>query len=183
IPPVSPRPTGRGACIATPGSRARSPWLSRGRRTPTPGRRWGAAARGSRRRGGRRHRERGTALVLGGVRLVQKAGAELAPAVYGDRRLRDVERVDYQPPGFFVVFAGRPGSAAAGAPAGGGGSDPALAATDLAHGFVVTNASGEARIVSAPSAGFVQSLAPGASARIAPAEAGELELHVLGASV
>jgi hypothetical protein len=134
--------------------------------------------------------EPGTALVFGSVRLVPKAGAEFAPAGYGDRRLRDVERVDYQQPGFCVVFAAGPGSEAVApasialeARAGRVRFEPAVAATDLAHGVVVTNESGEARIVSAPSAGFVQSLAPGASARIAPAEAGELELHVLGASV
>ena len=53
----------------------------------------------------------GRALVFGSVRLVPKAGAELAPAAYGDRRLRDVERVDYQQPGFSVVFADASGSA------------------------------------------------------------------------
>ncbi len=136
------------------------------------------------------HAEPGTALVFGSVRLVPKAGAEVAPAAYGDRRLRDVKRVDYQQPGFSVVFADGAGSGAAGpanlaleAPAGRVRFAPAFAATDLAHGVTITNASGEARIVSAPSAGFVQSLAPGESAHIAPPDAGELELHVLGASV
>ena len=131
----------------------------------------------------------GSALVFGSVRLVPKAGAELAPAAYGDRRLRDVERVDYQQPGFSVVFSDAAGGATA-APAslaleersGRVRFAPAYAATDLSRGVVVMNASGETRIVSAPAAGFVQALAPGESARIAPAEAGELELHVLGAS-
>jgi len=133
--------------------------------------------------------EPGTALVFGSVRLVPKAGAEVAPAAYGDRRLRDVERVDYQQPGFSVVFAAGPGSGAVAparialeARAGGVRFAPDVSASDLAHGVVVTNASAETRIVSAPSAGFVQSLAPGESAQIAPPEAGELELHVLGAN-
>lgn len=135
------------------------------------------------------HADPETALVFGSVRLVPKAGAELAPATYGDRRLRDVERVDYQQPGFSVVFADVTGSGASAAPAlaleersGRMRFAPVYAATDLSRGVVVTNASGETRIVSAPAAGFVQALAPGESARIAPAEAGELELHVLGAS-
>ena len=128
-----------------------------------------------------------TALVFGSVRLVPKAGTELAPASYGDRRLRDVERVDYQQPGFSVVFAGAGGAGAAPAAlvlearAGRVRFAPAVAATDLGGGVEITNASGAAQIVSAPAAGFVQSLAPGATARVAPAEAGELELHVLGA--
>ena len=128
-----------------------------------------------------------TALVFGSVRLVPKAGAELAPAAYGDRRLRDVARVNYQQPGFAVVFAAAGGAGAAPAAlvleehAGRVRFAPAHAATDLGGGVEITNASGETRIVSAPAAGFVQSLAPGATARVAPAEAGELELHVLGA--
>jgi hypothetical protein len=133
----------------------------------------------------------GTALVFGSVRLVPKAGAELAPAAYGDRRLRGVERVDYQQPGFSVVFAdGAGGSAAASSPAalvleeraGRVRFAPDYAATDLARGVEITNASAESQIVSAPAAGFVQALAPGRKAHVAPTEAGELELHVLGAS-
>lgn len=130
-----------------------------------------------------------TGLVFGSVRLVPKAGAELAPAAYGDRRLRDVERVDYQRPGFSLVFANAARNGAPAAPAAVALEEhagrvrfaPAHAATDVAGGVEITNASGETRIVSAPAAGFVQSLAPGATARVAPVEAGELELHVLGA--
>jgi hypothetical protein len=136
--------------------------------------------------------EPGTALVFGSVRLVPKAGAERAPASYGDRRLRDVARVDYQHPGFSVVFADAAGAPAAAAlapaalaleaRAGRVRFAPAVAATDLAHGVAVSNRSGETRIVSAPAAGFVEALAPGETAQIAPSEAGELELHVLGVS-
>ena len=130
----------------------------------------------------------GSALVFGSVRLVPKAGAERASASYGDRRLRDVERVDYQQPGFSVVFAdaaggvvGAPASLVLESRAGRVRFAPALAATDLARGFDVTNGSGAAQIVSVPAAGFVRSLAPGETAHVAPAEAGELELHALGA--
>jgi len=131
----------------------------------------------------------GTALVFGSVRLVPKAGAETAPAAYGDRRLRDVTRVDYQQPGFSVVFADAAGGAEA-APAalvleaksGRLRFAPAHAATDVARGVDVTNGSAESQIVSAPAAGFVQALAPGRTVHVAPSEAGELELHVLGES-
>jgi hypothetical protein len=128
-----------------------------------------------------------TALVFGSVRLVPKEGTELAHASYGDRRLRGVERVDYQQPGFSVVFAAAGGAGAAPAALVLEARDgrvrfaPAFAATDLGGGVEITNASGAAQIVSAPAVGFVQSLAPGATARVVPAEAGELELHVLGA--
>lgn len=129
----------------------------------------------------------GTGVVFGSVRLVPKAGSERAVEAYTDRRLRDVERVDYQQPGFSVVFANAAGPGA-GAPAGfvlESRADrvrfaPAYGATDLGRGFDVRNGSRETQIVSVPAAGFVRSLAPGETAHVAPAEAGELELHVLG---
>jgi hypothetical protein len=62
------------------------------------------------------HADPDTGLVFGGVRLVPKAGAERAGASYGDRRLRDVERVDYQQPGFSLVFADAAGAGAKAAP-------------------------------------------------------------------
>jgi hypothetical protein len=127
--------------------------------------------------------------VFGSVKLVPKAGTERASGGYGDRRLRDVARVDYHQPGFSVVFADGTGAAAGAAPArlaletanGDVRFAPQYAATDLAGGIEVMNASGAPQIVSAPAAGFVQSLAPGATARVAPPAAGELEVHVLGA--
>ena len=129
----------------------------------------------------------GTGTVFGSVRLVPKAGAERAAASYSDRRLRDVERVDYQQPGFSVVFASAAGAGAAApaalvleASAGRVRFVPEHGATDLARGVDVTNGSGATQIVSAPAAGFVRSLAPGETAHVTPAEAGELELHVLG---
>jgi hypothetical protein len=129
----------------------------------------------------------GTGVVFGSVRLVPKAGAERAVASYSDRRLRDVERVDYQQPGFSVVFSNAAGPRAP-APAafrlepwtGRVRFAPAVGATDLGRGVDVTNASAESQIVSAPAAGFVRALAPGETVHLAPAEAGELELHVLG---
>jgi hypothetical protein len=132
----------------------------------------------------------GTGVVFGSVRLVPKAGAERASAAYSDRRLRDVERVDYQQMGFSVVFA----NAEAVSPATAGGSAafalepwaghvrfrPAFAATDLGRGVDVTNRSAARQIVTAPAAGFARALEPGETVHVAPAEAGELELHVLG---
>jgi hypothetical protein len=129
----------------------------------------------------------GTGIVFGSVRLVPKAGSERAVAAYSDRRLRDAERVDYQQPGFAVVFAttGSGATPAATAfvleaPQGRVRFAPAHGATDVGRGIDVTNGSAETQIVSAPAAGFVRSLAPGETAHLAPAEAGELELHVLG---
>ena len=131
------------------------------------------------------------ALVFGSVRLVPKAGAERAPASYGDRRLRDVERVDYQQPGFSVVFADAPAAAAAAEPArvvlearaGRLRFAPAYAVTDLTQGVEITNLTSEPRILSAPAVGFARSLPPGETAHVAPKEAGELELHALDGKV
>jgi hypothetical protein len=135
----------------------------------------------------------GTGMVFGSVRLVPKAGAERASAAYSDRRLRDVERVDYQQMGFSVVFANASASSpgAADAPAafaleswaGRVRFAPAFGATDLGRGVDVTNRSSARQIVTAPAAGFARALEPGETAHVAPAEAGELELHVLGADV
>lgn len=129
----------------------------------------------------------GTGVVFGSVRLVPKAGTERAGPAYSDRRLRDVERVDYQQTGFSVVFADAAGPGAA-APAafvieprsGRVRFEPAHGVTDLGRGVDVTNRSDETQIVTAPAAGFVRALAPGETAHVTPAEAGELELHVLG---
>jgi hypothetical protein len=130
--------------------------------------------------------EPGTGVVFGSVRLVPKAGAERAAGAYADRRLRDVAAVDYQQPGFSVVFTDA-APAAAPAPAafaletwaGRVRFTPAFGATDLGRGVDVTNRSDETRIVTAPAAGFARALAPGETAHVTPAEAGELELHVL----
>jgi hypothetical protein len=129
----------------------------------------------------------GTGVVFGSVRLVPKAGSERAVEAYSDRRLRDVERVDYQQPGFSVVFAsaaargaGEPAAFVLESRAGRVRFAPAQDATDLGRGFDVTNGSGATQIVSVPAAGFVRSLASGETAHVTPAEAGELEVHVLG---
>src|SRR5262245_1501763 len=129
----------------------------------------------------------GGALVWGSVRLVPKEGSDAAPAAYGDRRLQDVERVDYHQPGFAVVFAstgamGGQGPAALAVETHSGHARflPPQAVTDLASGVSIQNASETTRVVSAPTAGFVRSLAPGETAHISPRAAGELEIHLLG---
>ncbi|MGH7287270.1 MAG: carboxypeptidase-like regulatory domain-containing protein, partial [Myxococcota bacterium] len=121
---------------------------------------------------------------------VPKAGVELAPAAYGDRRLQDVERVDYQQPGFAVVFANAKSAGTQASAAlvleshlGRTRFRPENAVTDLAGGVSIENASGKTRVVSVPAAGFARPLAAGETAHISPSEAGELEIHLLGERV
>ncbi|HEY8120985.1 MAG TPA: carboxypeptidase-like regulatory domain-containing protein [Myxococcota bacterium] len=131
----------------------------------------------------------GQAAIWGYVRLVPKQGASGGGDAYADRRVRDAARFDYTHPKFAVVFA--PGSAAPAQPAvslalAGGGSGtawrPAHAALALGSALAITNATNAPQVVSAPLAGFLRELAPGESASLTPAQAGELEIHALGAS-
>ncbi len=128
----------------------------------------------------------GEALVWGYVRLVPKQGTE-ASGSYGDRRFREVARVDYSQPGFSVVFA----EAGAARPAA-----PAQLRIELAAGRAVWSQEhaavargGEIRIenatpaavsVSAPEAAFVATLAAGETGSFSPPGSGELTLHLLG---
>lgn len=130
----------------------------------------------------------GRATLFGDLKLVPRDGVHMPASndgAYGDRRLRDVELVDYQRPGFAVVWLD-------GAPAPGTGArltiranefetrlEPAWAA--LASGGTVTlvNASPEAHTVSCPSLGLVQRLAPGDELALRVAEVGAHGLFLL----
>jgi hypothetical protein len=126
------------------------------------------------------------------VRLVPREGltpGKAGSASYGDRRLRDVEFVDYSRPGFAVVYAEAP------SPLGG---DLAFAIRDSrvgtriepAHGAVgaggrviVRNESPNAQVVSYPAADLVRKVAPGESLEIAVPRAGEQGLFLIGRPV
>lgn len=129
----------------------------------------------------------GEALLWGYVQLVPKRGSEAAGS-YGDRRLRDVARVDYSQPGFAVVFADA-GEVRSSAPAllrvevAGGRPIWAPEHAAIARGgeIRIENATAAAVSVSAPAAGFVATLAAGETRAFAPPGTGELTLHLLSA--
>jgi len=129
----------------------------------------------------------GTAQAFGVLRLVPPAGAEAGGGAdaYGDRRLRDVEFVDYSKPGFAVVYVED-----AEPPAGvldltlrttrvGTRLDPSKAAVGAGGRVTVRNATDEAHVLSYPAAGVVHKLEPGQALELAVARAGEQGLYLL----
>jgi hypothetical protein len=134
----------------------------------------------------------GRGAVWGYVRLIPRDGVPSRPsgsASYGDRRLADVELVDYTRPGFAVVYA-------ADAPASTGGDaveiavrdgnrgprfEPAHAALSAPGALRVVNRSTGAHVVSCPAAGRVEALAPGASLTVEVARSGEWPVFLLDA--
>ena len=133
-----------------------------------------------------------TAALWGFVRLVPRDGVTPPRAgggAYGDRRLRDVTLVDYDRPGFAVVWA-------EGEPAGGGAArDVALALSDGPSGVridpehaavasgarvVLRNDTRSAHTVSCPEAGLLRRLAPGESALLRGEPGSELGVFLLG---
>jgi len=132
----------------------------------------------------------GLCQVWGQLRLVPHEGVtpgRSGAAAYGDRRLRDVEFVDYSRPGFAVVYV-----AEAAAPAGelafairstrvGTRIEPTHGAVGAAGSVVVHNDSAEAHIFSYPAAGVVQAIAPGERVSLAVPRPGEQGIFVLDA--
>ena len=132
----------------------------------------------------------GTAQVWGHLRLVPREGVTpvgQGGASYGDRRLRDVEFVDYVRPGFAVVYLQdeKP-------PGGllefsirtsrvGTRIEPEHAAVGAGGRIVVHNASPDARVFSYPAAGLVRRIQPGESVELRVARVGEQGLFVLDA--
>jgi hypothetical protein len=129
----------------------------------------------------------GTATVWGSLKLVPREGvtpAKPGSASYGDRRMRDVELVDYTHPGFAVVFVEAE-------PAPGGQVEiairtsrftrfePALAAAGAGASLLIENASDEAHVLSYPAAGLIRRLAPGEKVELPIAKAGEQGLFLL----
>lgn len=132
--------------------------------------------------------EPGTAQVWGQLRLVPREGVTPGGpggASYGDRRLRDVEFVDYARPGFAVVYVQDkepPGGLlelSIRAFRAGTRLEPAHGAVGAGGRIVVRNASPDAHVFSYPAAGLVQRLQPGESAELRVARAGEQGLFVL----
>jgi hypothetical protein len=130
----------------------------------------------------------GTAQVWGQVRLVPREGVtpgRPGPGAYGDRRLRDVEFVDYSRPGFAVVYVEDPDP-----PAGvlevairssrlGVRIEPALAAVGATGRVALRNDTPEAHVFSYPAAGLVQPIEPGERLEFAVPRAGEQALFLL----
>ena len=132
----------------------------------------------------------GTAGVVGRVRLVPNEGVtpvQKGSAVYADRRLRDVEPVDYDRPGFAVVYvegATAPRGTVEVAVAGsrrGPRFEPREAAVGLGGKVRVRNGDAVAHPLSVPGAGLVRALGPGEAIEVPAAAAGPLEVFLLDA--
>ena len=131
----------------------------------------------------------GTANVVGTVRLVPREGVATHSGsdAYGDRRLRDVQLVDYSKPGASVVYldlGARPGGRADLA------VEDALAGARIEPRFAVVGAGGEVAVrnrtraevvVSVPALAQLQRVAPGASLLVRADRPGPLEIFRLGA--
>jgi hypothetical protein len=123
----------------------------------------------------------GTGTILGQVRLVAPKGVKTGPTVnggYADRRLRDVTFVDYQKPGFAVVYLD-------GAPSQKGevrlsirtsrfGTrlEPKHAAVGVGGRFVIVNESPDEHVVSCPSARILRRIGAGEEIDIAATRPG-----------
>lgn len=130
----------------------------------------------------------GTSQVWGHVRLVPREGVtpgRPGATGYGDRRLRDVEFVDYARPGFAVVYVVDE------APPGGDleltirGSriatrlEPTHGAVGAGGRIVLHNESAQEHVLSYPAAGIVRGIAAGERVELAVAGAGEQGLFLL----
>jgi hypothetical protein len=132
----------------------------------------------------------GRSHVYGELRLVPREGVKPGghSSSYGDRRLRDVELVDYSSPGFAVVYLSEEPVPADElrlviradrvAPR----LEPALAAVGARGAIVIENRTGTDRVLSYPAAGRVTRLAPGEEWRIPVARPGEQGLFLLDGS-
>lgn len=130
----------------------------------------------------------------GYLRLVPREGLPArspGSASYGDRRLADVSLVDYQRPGFAVVYdvAGTTAAAAAASPlrlairsgAVGPRIEPAHAALSAGGAIEVVNETAEPHVVSCPAAQIVRRLEPGGSVAIEADAPGEWPVFLLDA--
>jgi hypothetical protein len=111
----------------------------------------------------------GTGTLFGTLRLVPRQGLTLAPPAegsYSDPRLRHARLVDYEHPGFAVVFLegkaapSRDARLAIRGSARGPSLEPAQAALALGGRLRLFNATGEPHVVSLPAEGLVRRLAP-----------------------
>jgi hypothetical protein len=130
----------------------------------------------------------GKSQAWGYLRLVPREGVTpggRGPASYGDRRLRDVEFVDYSRPGFAVVYV-----EAEQAPQGDLAIairssrvmtqlEPAHAAVGAAGRILVANETRAEHVLSYPAAGVVRRIQPGERVELDVARAGEQGLFLL----
>lgn len=131
----------------------------------------------------------GTTSVVGTVRLVPREGVAThsGSGAYGDRRLRDVQLVDYSKPGTSVVYldlGARPGGRvelAVEDAIAGARIEPRFAAVGAGGEVAVANRTREVVVVSVPALAQVQTIATGASLLVRADRAGPLELFLLGA--
>lgn len=130
----------------------------------------------------------GRVTLHGTLELVPRAGLK-PPAHgsvhYGDRRLRDVDLVDYSKPGFAVVYLDSP------EPPGGRREltvretrgqvriEPRYAAAGLGGEIAVLNKSASRHVVSCPAAGVLQWIGPGESLSIPAESSGSREVFLL----
>ncbi len=146
----------------------------------------------------------GRGTLWGYVRAVPRDGVSPAQGVggpYGDRRLRDVQLVDYQHPGFVVVYldSTETASVAAGMPidrddsrprgattrvtiqasAFGPRFAPRHAAIAVGDTLVVKNADSVAHTITAPDANLLHRLPAGAEVALASPAAGTLSVFLL----
>ncbi len=130
----------------------------------------------------------GTGTAWGYLHLVPHEGVtpvKPGASPYADRRMRDVEFVDYSKPGFAVVHVDSGpsprGSAELVIRTTGVRTrlDPQNAAVGAGGSIVVTNESAAAHVVSAPALGLVQRLAPGEKLELTLADAGEQSLFLI----
>ncbi|HKA16013.1 MAG TPA: carboxypeptidase-like regulatory domain-containing protein [Myxococcota bacterium] len=128
--------------------------------------------------------------MAGTVRLVPHEGLPSHPqgGAYGDRRLRDVQLVDYSKPGTSVVYldlAARPGGRAELAveeSVAGARLEPRLAVVGAGGEVAVANRTTGEVVVSVPAADRVERIAAGASLSLRADRAGPLEIYLLGAA-
>jgi hypothetical protein len=131
----------------------------------------------------------GTASVAGTVRLVPREGLPARPAndAYGDRRLRDVQLVDYSKPGTSVVYldlGARPGGHADLAvedSLAGARLEPRFAVVGTGGEVAVANRTRDEVVVSVPALAQVERIAPGATLLVRADRPGQLEIYRLGA--
>ena len=132
----------------------------------------------------------GASGVWGYVSLVPHAGLETAAhggGAYADRRVAGARRVDYDRPGFSVVYLDRAGSTKTTnlrlvEGLGGLRYEPPYAAARVGGSLRVSNETDFERALSAPAAGWLGVLAPGESADLAMPATGLLELFAPGAA-
>ncbi len=131
----------------------------------------------------------GYAAIAGTVRLVPHAGVPSHPQgdAYGDRRLRDVQLVDYSKPGTSVIYldlGARPGGRVALAveeSLAGARLAPKLDAVGAGGELTIANRTAHEAVISVPALERVERIAAGGSLALRAERPGPLEIYLLGA--